>query len=55
LNLWNSFAWEHIVKRSDLVPLAAFELHSSRPKKYGQLDSAATNAASGSTRCGLPK
>ena len=36
LNLWNSFAWEHIVKRSDLVPPAAFELHSSRPKKYGR-------------------
>jgi hypothetical protein len=27
LNLWNSFAFEHIVKRSDLVPPAAFELH----------------------------
>jgi hypothetical protein len=26
LNLWNSFAWEHILKRSDLVPPAAFEL-----------------------------
>ena len=32
LNLWNSFAFEHIVKRSDLVPPAAFELHSSRSK-----------------------
>jgi hypothetical protein len=32
LNLWNSFAFEHIVKRPDLVPPAAFELHSSRSK-----------------------